>query len=133
LRNLPVVARVYLVAVCLGGSASILLSRLLSFPPSQAKPTEILAFIVAAAVAGGKKVRLSRKAPNEEVGSMSLGFAITFASVLMFGPALAVFIGAASCLSGCLFPKRQPAHQIVFNVGLGAIEAFVAAYGRPRR
>jgi diguanylate cyclase (GGDEF)-like protein/putative nucleotidyltransferase with HDIG domain len=128
LGNLPVSARVYLVAVCLGGSASILLSRLLTFPPFQARPVEILAFIIAAGIAGGKKVQLSRKAPNEEAGSMSLGFAITFASVLLFGPALAVFISAVSCLSGCLFPKRQPPHQIVFNVGLGAIEALVAGY-----
>jgi diguanylate cyclase (GGDEF)-like protein/putative nucleotidyltransferase with HDIG domain len=126
LKNLPIAARVYVAAVTFAGAGCIALSRLPAFPNPRTQPVEVLALLVAAALAGGKKVRLSRKAVAEEVGSMSLGFAINFAAVVMFGPAIAVCIASASRLSSCLFPKRQPPHQIIFNVSLGAFETFIA-------
>jgi diguanylate cyclase (GGDEF)-like protein/putative nucleotidyltransferase with HDIG domain len=57
---------------------------------------------------------------------MSLGFALTFAAMLRFGPALSLIIGASSCLSGCLYPKRQPFYQLAFNLGLGLLEVWMA-------
>jgi diguanylate cyclase (GGDEF)-like protein/putative nucleotidyltransferase with HDIG domain len=128
LSRLPLSAKAYLVFVCVLGFVAILLSQELAFPPSAAKPWELFIFIVLAVMAGGKKVTLSKKLINEEAGSMSLGFAITFAALLKFGPGPAVFIGAASCLSSCLFPARQAWHQLLFNVALGALEALVGGF-----
>jgi len=125
LRNMPIAAKAYLVAIAIAGAAALILSQLLDFPSAQAQIWEPLLFIVLAVLAGGKKVTLSKQLVNEEVGSMSLGFAITFTGLLRFGPGMAVLLGAATCLSSCLFPKRMALHQLVFNVALGAFEAMV--------
>ncbi len=123
MRNLPVAARVYLLAVILMGAVALVASQVAPLPMAKAELWEPLLFIVLAVLAGGKKVALSKHLLNEEVGSMSLGFAITFTALLRFGPQMAVLLGAATCLSSCLFPKRMAIHQIAFNVGLGAFEA----------
>jgi diguanylate cyclase (GGDEF)-like protein/putative nucleotidyltransferase with HDIG domain len=109
------------------GGLALVASQLYSFPGAKAELWEPLFFIVLAVLAGGKKVTLSKQLLNEEVGSMSLGFAITFTALLRFGPQMAVLLGAASCLSSCLFPQRMPWHQIVFNVSLGAFEALIGS------
>jgi len=123
--NMPGVARAYLILIVAGGAAALALSQVLPFPTVNAQVWEPILFIVLAVLAGGKKVTLSKRLVNEEVGSMSLGFAITFTALLRFGPPIAVLVGAATCLSSCLFPKRMALHQMAFNVGLGAFEALV--------
>ncbi len=128
MSRLPRAAVAYLVAVCFCGLAAIVLSQTLNFPPSPAGPWEMLAFITLGLLAGSKKVRLSRRVENEEAGSMSLGFAITFAALLRFGPGPAVLTACASCLSSCLLTNRQPLHQLAFNVSLSAIEALTGGF-----
>ena len=86
---------------------------------------ELVIFITLAAFAGGKKLTLAKGLKNEESGSMSFGFAITFAALLRFGPEAAVLVSTACAVSCGFFPKRQPAVQIAFNTALGVIEAFV--------
>lgn len=118
-------AKIYLWAICLLGLGAVLLSQLIPFPQAQTSYYELLVFIALAVIAGGKKVSLNRQRKEEEAGSMSLGFALTFATLLHFGPGEAVLVALAGCVSSCLFPKRQPPHQFLFNLGLSAVEALI--------
>jgi len=85
-----------------------------------------LAFAFLALVFGGKKISVNRRRKNDEAMSMTLGFAITFASLIRMGPEVSVPISMLSCLSSCVYPKLQKPHQMGFNLGLSAIEASVA-------
>ncbi len=123
MRELPRKARIYIALVYLLGALALAVGCMAVLPRSDAAFREVAAFGVLAVLAGGKKVALFRRAKDSEGGSMSLGFAIIFASLLRFGPEAAVFVASLSCLSSCCFPKRQPFHQLLFNVCVGAIEA----------
>src|SRR5438445_13599079 len=57
---------------------------------------------------------------------MALVFAITFAALVRFGHLMRVIVGAISSLSGCIWPKRQPLYQLIFNVALTIIESWFA-------
>jgi diguanylate cyclase (GGDEF)-like protein/putative nucleotidyltransferase with HDIG domain len=81
---------------------------------------------VLAVAAGARRVDLIRSARFSEEGSMSLGFLLTFTSLLAFGVRAAVFIGILSGLSAGLYPRRQPLHQFLFNVATGAATAWIA-------
>lgn len=82
---------------------------------------ELLIYAVLAVFAGSRKVRFMRHKSMTDVGSMSLAYVLTFAAMLRFGPPLAICIGALSALSACLYPKRQPLHQLLFNVFVNTI------------
>lgn len=88
---------------------------------------ELATFVVAAVFAGGKKITLVKPRDSQDSVSMSLGFAVTFATMLRFGLIGALAAGVTSCLSGCLYPKRQAPYQLLFNVALTAVEAFLGA------
>ncbi|AIE84348.1 putative metal-dependent phosphohydrolase [Fimbriimonas ginsengisoli Gsoil 348] len=107
------------------GIVAAILSQKLPLPTHRNSPWEIAGFVALGVLVGGKKVSLNSLRTNEEAVSMSLGFAVTFASMLRLGPGLAVIIAVASCLSSCVFPKRQRVHQLIFNVALSAVEALV--------
>ncbi len=125
--GLPRKAQVYLVGIILSGLAAAWAVTFISWPGSKASNLEILAFLLIAVVLGGKKITLFRHIGNDDAVSMSLGFVITFAGMLRFGPVGAFSLGALSCLSGCLYPKRQPTYQLLFNVSLSALEAFMGS------
>ena len=127
MSHLPILAKFYWFAVLCAGLASLGALDLMKVPGAKVDPFECGALIVLAALAGGKKVSLMRHKGDSDAVSMSLGFAITFAAMLRFGPAAALGVSAVSCLSGCLFPKRQPLYQIVFNVALSVLEAFLGS------
>ncbi|GAB4456226.1 MAG: hypothetical protein OHK0029_13820 [Armatimonadaceae bacterium] len=88
---------------------------------------EIFLFLVLGILAGGKKVVLLRIKGKEEVGSMSLGFAIIFAAMIRFDSSVAVLVGVVSTLSSCLYPKRFPNHQTLFNVGVNIFSTICAS------
>lgn len=125
MTGLPRAAQAFLITVCLLGAACFALSWQLPLPAHSGPIWELLMFVALAAVAGGKKVVLARHVSNEEAGSMSLGFTVTFAALLRFGPEACVLVGAASAVSCGLFPKRQPVHQFAFNTCLGIIESLI--------
>lgn len=126
MKNLPLRAQIFICAITFTGVICTFAALFHSFPTFKSHTWEIALFLTLAALAGSKKITLMRHKGADDVGSMSLGFAITFAALLHFGPSISLLVAVFSCLTGCLFPKPQPAYQVVFNVTLSAIEAWFA-------
>ncbi len=126
MRSLPRYAQLYLCLVyLLGAGAAVLAWR---FHPlnGPAQRWETWLFVGLAALAGGKKINLVRTQINEDVGSLSLLFPITFAAMLHFGPGGAALATVAGSVSAGLYPKRHPPHVLVFNVCLALIQTWLA-------
>lgn len=122
--KLPKKAQLYLFLVyCLGTAAAACAIRLPE-PKSQAGYWELGLYFLLAAVAGSKKIPLMRHRNAEDHVSMSLAYVLTCTAMLRFGPAAGVLVGAVGSLSNGLFPKRQPVHQLFFNVALTMVEAW---------
>lgn len=126
MRSLPRKGQIYLICVYLCGIAVAIAAGFLLVPDVKAPLLELGMYVALGAVAGSKKIRLMRHTSDEDAGSMSLGFIISFASMLRFGPNGALIVNVVCCLSACLYPKRQPLHQLLFNVALTEMEAWVA-------
>ena len=126
MRALPLKAKVYLFCIYLAGAAAAVGSQLALQPEVLAPHWERGLFLVLALLAGGRKVTLIRHKGPENAGSMSLGFAITFCAMVRFGPPMGVLVGAFSSFSGCIWPKRQPLYQLIFNVALTIIESWLS-------
>ncbi len=126
MKALPVKARAFLVAIY--GLAILAIGGVSTLPLPQRidQKWEFTLFLILSVLAGKKKIHLMRHKGHEDVGSMSLGFAITYASMLRFGPLGGTVVGAISSFAGCIHPKRQPPHQLCFNVSLTVIESAVA-------
>lgn len=127
LTSLPRKAQIYLCGIILLGLVAAWAVMFIQWPGSKGTSVEIVAFLLMALFMGGKKVTLIRHIGNDDAVSMSLGFVITFAGMLRFGPTGAFTLCALSCLSGCIYPKRQPTYQLLFNVSLSALEAFMGS------
>jgi diguanylate cyclase (GGDEF)-like protein/putative nucleotidyltransferase with HDIG domain len=125
MRALPRAAQFFLVFVCLMGLVAVGAACFSAPPPVHARPWELVLFLALALLAGGRNIVLSR---HKESGylTISLGFAVTFAAMLRLGPAGALLVNAAGCLSACLFPTRQRLHQLLFNISLSVVEAWTA-------
>ncbi len=126
MRSLPRKAQLYLVAVCLIGFAAAVraCTDVVLQPKSQL--WELLVFMALAVLAGGQKITLMRHKSEQDVGSMSLGFAISFAAMQHFGSGAGALIALTSCLSSGLYPSRQPLYQLTFNSCLAVLETWVA-------
>ena len=112
-----------MVIYCLGSVAALCAVRF-PVPKSQAGEWELGVYLLLAALAGSKKIRLMRHHNAEDHVSMSLAYVLTCIALLRFGPAAGVLVGAIGSLSNGLFPRRQPAHQLLFNVTLTILEAW---------
>lgn len=126
MSSLSLKARIYCLFISFLGLLSVAGACLLPLPYPEANTGELVLLSVLAALAGSRKVRLLRRHSNDENGSMSLGFALTFLTLLRFGPAAGMLVGSISTFSGCCYPKRQPIHQLIFNVALTAFSAWVS-------
>jgi serine phosphatase RsbU (regulator of sigma subunit) len=122
---LPAPAQRFIAAVWLLGISALACGGLLPVPGA-ANGWELGAFILLGMLAGGIKVRLMRRSAPDEVASMSLGFALIFATLLRFGPAAAMIVGGVSTLCSCLYPRRQPLYQLAFNMALSAAETGIS-------
>ncbi len=127
MRKLPLAAQIYIVTVCVLGTLVCVGASLDPRTRSTAPLWEVLVFLAFAIVCGGKKITLVQNTAAEDAGSMSLGFVLTFMSMLRFGPLAALLIGGIGSLSGCLYPKRQPFYQLAFNVCLSLFEVGLAS------
>ena len=125
MRDLPFKAKLYLLGVYLIGLGTAGYALVFSGERLPRQPWELGLFLAIAVIAYGKKVTLMRHKGVADVGSMSLGFAITFAAMLRLGPLSGLLVAAVGCLSSCLYPKRQPFYQLLFNVLLSATEAWL--------
>ncbi len=132
MHSLPRAAQGYLIFVCLLGAA-VAATALASLcqPGSVSLPGqhwELALFLVLAILAGGKKIHLLPQQSDKDAGSMNLLFPITFAAMLHFGPAAGVLTVIAGCLSGGLYPRRQAAHQLLFNLALAAFYVWCSGW-----
>ena len=126
MRTLPAGAQLYLLATYL---AALLVAGWASIMPLSSAGMhgwEALLFLALAVLAYGKKIVLMRGAGDKNHGSLSLGFAITLAALLRFGPQGALVVGTLGCLSSCLYPRRQPGYQFAFNVAVAAVATWLA-------
>jgi len=120
---MPLKARIYWVTMLVAGIVAVVIVQTLPFARRPASIWDLFSFVLVALLVGGTRISLNRLRSGDSVGSMSMGFAITFAALLRFGPAMGSTIGIVACLSSCFFPKRQKWYRIVFNVSLAAVEA----------
>lgn len=119
-------ARIYLVLICV--SALVITTALLgrSLPTGHRPLWELLVLILLATLLGSQKIVLFRQRGSDGESSMSVGTTVSFIALFVDGPADAVLIGCASCLASCLWPKRQPLHQLAFNLALTALECWAS-------
>lgn len=127
MRTLPPKARLFFIFICLAGAAVSVWTATHHIVPPAAPPWEIGLLAVLALLAGGKKLRVIGLGKNyDEDGSLTLGFIIILAAILRGGPLPGCIVAILSCLSSCLYPKRQPAHQLLFNLSLTAVQSWLA-------
>lgn len=132
MQTMPAPARVLLWVVVVTGAAglALTLSRFLGGGDAgyllHERRSELAFFLLLGALSGGKKVVLLRVAPSHDAGSMSLSFAVIFTALIRFGPAVAVLIGLVCTAASCLYPRRFPLHQTLFNLGVNAVQTVCA-------
>ncbi len=127
MKKLPKSAQIYLVFVGLLGGAAAVLSARMPAHRTAGSLWEIAVYLMLATLGGRTKIRMTQRRSAEDHGSMSLGYVLTFTAMLQFGPAAALLVGAVGMLSQCLYPKRQQAHQVVFNVALTMLATLAAS------
>src|SRR6516164_4700363 len=111
MKDLPVAARVYVVAVCVAGAVVAVLNA----PHTLEKPGLFLVLLVCSSVASALKVSL----PLATHGStMSISYAVDFASLLLLGADETMLVAATSAWSQCTFkvPSRSPVYRTLFSM-----------------
>ncbi len=128
MSKLPRSAQFYLVLICLMGGTAATFAVIMPLPKADAAWWELGLYLLLAAGASSKKIRLMRHHSAEDHVSLSLGYVLTCTALLRFGPAAAVLVSAFGSLSNSLFPlaRRQPTHQLLFNVSTAALETWAA-------
>jgi len=113
MARLPLPARVYVSLVVIVGAAFLLRETLLVHIE---EPRLFIALIVLSALAAAFKVTLPLTASGS---TMSVSYAVDFASLLLLGPGPTVFVAAVSALSQCLLNTKQssnPLHRTLFSM-----------------
>ncbi len=126
MRTLPAGAQLYLLATYFAALLTAGWAAVTPPPEAHARGWEVALFLALAILAYGKKITLLRHTGDKDAGSLSLGFAITFAALLRFGPQGALVVGTLGCLSACLHPRRQPGYQFAFNVSVAAVATWLS-------
>src|SRR5499427_2851256 len=111
MKDLPVAARLYVVTVCVAGAVVALWNA----PHSLERPGLFLVLLVCSSVASALKVSL----PLATHGStMSISYAVDFASLLLLGADDTMLVAATSAWSQCTFkvPSRSPLYRTLFSM-----------------
>ncbi len=111
MKDLPVAARLYVVAVCVAGA----IVAALNAPHTLNKLGLFLVLLVCSSVASALKVSL----PLATHGStMSISYAVDFASLLLLGADETMFVAATSAWSQCTFrvPSKSPVYRTLFSM-----------------
>lgn len=129
MNTLPPKAQAFVWLTYLLGAASVIVGLLHSLQHPLMPKVDLAIFLILGIAAGSRKVSLMRQhsATTADVGSMSLSFILTFAAILRFSLTEAILVGMVTTLSGCLYPKRQPSYQLLFNVCLNAVSSFLCS------
>src|SRR4051794_12154849 len=122
MNTLPQKAKLLLLAIYLAGLAATVHVAPLVQPKDTGETCRLLILILLAMFLSGKKISLNGSAGETGVGSLSLGFVIPFVAVLSLGPGGGLVVGCLGMAWGCFYPRRQPWHQMLFNVALSAVE-----------
>jgi diguanylate cyclase (GGDEF)-like protein/putative nucleotidyltransferase with HDIG domain len=111
MKDLPVVARVYVAAIILAGAVVLALYG----PNRIITPALFVALLVCSSVASALKVSL----PLTSSGStMSVSYAVDFAALLLLGADATMWVAATSAWSQCTFrtQARSPIHRTLFSM-----------------
>ena len=111
MKDLPVAARLYVVAVCVAGA----LVGLYFAPHVVAQPGLFITLLVFSSVASALKVSL----PLASSGStMSISYAVDFAALLLLGANETMLVAATSAWSQCTFrvQSRAAVHRTLFSM-----------------
>src|SRR5215475_13839313 len=111
MKDLPVAARVYVVAVCVAGAVVAALNA----PHTLYKPGLFFVLLVCSSVASALKGSL----PLATHGStMSISYAVDFASLLLLGANETILVAATSAWSQCTFrvQSKTPVYRTLFNM-----------------
>ncbi len=123
-KDLPILAKVYVGAVVfLGGSLLVVLFPATNFH----SPGVFLMLLVLSSLTSMFKVQL----PLTRSGStMSVSYAVDFASLLLIGPYQTMLVAAASAWSQCTFRirERNPLYRTLFSMACLAITVQAAGH-----
>src|SRR5215831_16352707 len=111
MKGLPVAARVYVFGVCIGGAVV----AALNIPHSLKHPGLFFVLLVCSSVASALKVSL----PLATSGStMSISYAVDFASLLLLGANETILVAATSAWSQCTFrvQNKTPVYRTLFSM-----------------
>src|SRR3954470_5830787 len=111
MKDLPLAARIYVGTVLAAGVATLLYFGLHTIP----NPILFLALLLFSSVASALKVSL----PLTTSGStMSVSYAVDFASLLLLGANPTMFVAATSAWSQCTFrtQTRSPVYRTAFSM-----------------
>ncbi len=130
MRALPRNAQLYMVLVMLLGVVTVFATYVQ--PHARINARELALFLILAALASGKKIRLGRwrgsgEGSRNEEGMMSLEAAVSFAAMLRFGVAGALPVALLGTLGLVLFPRRQSWYQVLFNLAITALEVGIGS------
>jgi len=111
MNDLPVAARVYVTAVCVTGA----LVAAFNIPHTLNHPGLFFVLLVCSSVASALKVSL----PLATSGStMSISYAVDFASLLLLGANETILVAATSAWSQCTFrvQNKTPVYRTLFSM-----------------
>jgi diguanylate cyclase (GGDEF)-like protein/putative nucleotidyltransferase with HDIG domain len=112
LKDLPLAARVYVAAVLAAGVTTVLLSA----PPRIANPVLFIILLCCSSLASALKVRLTLGTGNS---TMSVSYAVHFASLLLVGTNETLIIAATGAWSQCTFKtggRPTATHRTLFSI-----------------
>ena len=128
MKSLPLAARIYVLAIIAVGAVLLTVSFPTHFVGS---PWLFLALLLLSSVTSVFKVNLPLARRSS---TMSVSYAVDFASLLLLGPNETMLVAAASAFSQCTFriKERNPIHRTLFSMAclIVTVQAAGIAYSR---
>ena len=123
MKTFPLIARIFIISVIFCGVATLTPAIVVY---DYKKLSELTMFLVLGALAGTKNIRLIPSKTPERTGKMSIAFVVTYAAMLRLGPTGGAFVGLASGLSACVYPRQQSFYQAAFNLTNIGLTAYIS-------
>src|ERR1041385_2868966 len=112
MKSLPLAARIYVCAIIAAGAA-----MLVAFFPTEfiGTPWLFVTLLLLSSITSVFKVNLPLARRSS---TMSVSYAVDFASLLLLGPNETMIVAAASAFSQCTFriKERNPIHRTLFSM-----------------